>query len=76
MSSDTRELIGICEKLPEAQRAEVTDFARFLLARNTDFAWEQTISDPSPRPKLDEFVREALAEGSQPLHMPTDAGDQ
>lgn len=38
MSTDTRELIEICEQLPEAQRAEVTDFARFLLAKNQDAA--------------------------------------
>jgi hypothetical protein len=34
MSSETQELIRICEQLPAAQRAEVTDFARFLLARS------------------------------------------
>ena len=33
MSSETRELIQICEQLPEEQRIEVMDFARFLLAR-------------------------------------------
>lgn len=34
MSSDTKQLIEICEQLPQAQRSEVTDFARFLLAKN------------------------------------------
>lgn len=34
MSSDTKQLIEICEQLPEAQRVEVTDFARFLLAKS------------------------------------------
>ena len=67
MSIDTQELIRICEALPEEERAEVADFARFLLSRLEDDAWEQTISDPRPRPKLDGFVREALAEGSEPL---------
>lgn len=38
MSTDTRELVDICEQLPEAQRAEVADFARFLLAKNQDAA--------------------------------------
>jgi hypothetical protein len=33
MSTDTRELIEICAQLPEAQRDEVADFARFLLNR-------------------------------------------
>ena len=67
MSTDTQELIRICEQLPEEQRAEVTDFARFLLAKREDDAWERTIADPRPRPTLDEFVRQSLAEGSVPL---------
>lgn len=33
MSTETRELIDLCERLPEAERAEVADFARFLLAQ-------------------------------------------
>ncbi len=36
MSTETQELLDICKQLPEAQRAEVADFARFLLARNDD----------------------------------------
>ena len=67
MSTETKELIRICEQLPEEQRAEVADFARFLLAKREDAAWERSIADPRPRPKLDEFVREAIAEGSEPL---------
>ena len=63
----TEELISICQQLPDDQRAEVADFARFLLARHEDEAWERTIADSRPRPKLDEFVRGALAEGSEPL---------
>lgn len=34
MNVMTRELLSICEQLPEAKRVEVTDFARFLLARS------------------------------------------
>jgi len=34
MSTQTKELIEICEQLPEDQRAEVADFARFLLEKN------------------------------------------
>jgi hypothetical protein len=34
MSSDTRELIQISEQLPHAQRLEVIDFARSLLAKS------------------------------------------
>ena len=67
MSTDTRELVRICEQLPAEQRAEVADFARFLLAKREDDAWERTLNDPRPRPKLDQFVRESLAEGSEPL---------
>jgi len=67
MSIDTQELIQICEQLPETERAEVTDFARFLLSKHDDEAWERSIANPKPRPKLDEFVRAALAEGSEPL---------
>lgn len=63
----TQELISIFEQLPEEQRSEVADFARFLLAKQEDEAWEQTLADPRRRPKLDEFVRESLAEGDGPL---------
>ena len=64
MSGDTRELIEICEQLPQAKRVEVTDFARFLLAHHGDQRWEQLIDDPKHRPKLDEFLKQSLAEGS------------
>jgi hypothetical protein len=69
MSNETQELVQICEQLGQAQRAQVTDFARFLLDRQEDEAWERTIDDPRPRPKLEAFVREALAEGSEPLDL-------
>jgi hypothetical protein len=69
MSIETDELVKICAQLPETERAEVADFARFLLAKHEDEAWERTIADGRPRPKLDEFVRRALAEGSQPLDV-------
>ena len=38
MSTDTRELVRICEQLPEAKRLAVVDFARFLLTTNQDAA--------------------------------------
>lgn len=69
MSRDTQELIEICEQLPGQQRAEVADFARILLAKQTDEAWERSLRDAPPRPKLGEFVRESLAEGSGPLEL-------
>ena len=66
MSSDTQELVDICEQLPDLERAEVADFARFLLAKrknitDEDQVWERTIADGRRRPKLDElFVRRWL----------------
>jgi hypothetical protein len=69
MSNETRELVDICEQLPEAKRAEVADFARFLLARESDERWEGIIAESKPRPKLDAFLRESAAEGSEPLDL-------
>ena len=81
MSSETQELLDICEQLPDVERAEVADFARFLLAKrksipDEDEAWERTITDGRRRPKLDEFVRAAMAEGSEPLDPEAISRDQ
>lgn len=35
MSTETMEIVELCEALPAEKRAEVTDFARFLLDRST-----------------------------------------
>jgi hypothetical protein len=69
VSSETEEIIRLCEALPENKPTEVTDFARFLLAQQNDARWEQLLDDKQPRPKLEKFVREALAEGSEPLDL-------
>ena len=69
MSTETLELIEICERLPEAKRIEVADFARFLLAQQADERWEQIIADPTPKPRLDEFLKASRAEGSEPLDL-------
>ncbi len=69
MSTETQELIRICEALPENKRTEVTDFARFLLAQQDDERWEELLDDPRPRAKLEAFVRESLTEGSEPLDI-------
>jgi len=69
MSGETEELIRICDALPVVKRTEVTDFARFLLARETDEAWERSLGDPAGHPKLDAFVTDALAEGSESLDL-------
>ena len=69
MSADTQELIRICEALPEAKRAEVADFARFLLARQGDEEWERIVADPQRKPKLEAFLKESKAEGSEPMDL-------
>jgi hypothetical protein len=69
MSIDTQELIRICESLPEAKRAEVADFARFLLAREDDERWEQLIASDKRRPKLDAFLRQSAAEPATPMDL-------
>src|SRR5579884_1637655 len=66
MSTETRELIDICERLPEAKRAEVANFVRFLLAQQADERWEQIVADSRPMPKLDQFLKTSKAEGSEP----------
>lgn len=71
MSIDSQELVRLCDQLPDAARDEVADFARFLLAKHEDQAWERTIADGKPRPKLDEFVRASISEGSEPLDVDT-----
>jgi hypothetical protein len=68
MNVETEELIRICESLPEAKRAEVADFARFLLAREDDERWEQLIAF-GQRPKLDAFLRQSAAEPSTPMDL-------
>lgn len=69
MSTHTRELIEICERLPQAKRAEVADFARFLLVREAEEQWEQIVADTNPRPKLDAFLEQSKAQGSEPLDL-------
>lgn len=68
-SAETEKLNRICDALPEGKRTEVTDFARFLLARESEDAWERILGDPGGHPKLDVFVKEALAEGSETLDL-------
>ena len=61
------ELVRICESLPEAKQAEVTDFARFLLERESDERWESIVAEGEPRPKFEAFLRDAAAEEATPL---------
>ena len=67
MNSMAEELVRIWESLPEAQRNEVADFARFLAARQDDERWESLVAYPKPRPKLDAFLDESAKEGETPL---------
>ena len=67
MSSETEEIIRICEALPEAKRTEVADFARFLAARQNDEHWEQLLASPERRPKFDAFLRESAVEAEEPF---------
>ena len=69
MSTGTEELIRVCEALPPEKRAEVADFARFLLARQEDEAWERALDDNRPRPRLESFLRESAAEGDEPMDI-------
>ena len=67
MSIATEEIIRLCEALPDDKRAEVADFALFLLARQDDEKWEQILASEKPRPRLESFLRESAAEGEAPL---------
>jgi hypothetical protein len=67
MSSTTEEIMQVCEALPADKRPEVGDFARFLLARQDDEAWERRLAYPQARPRLNAFLRDSAAEGDEPL---------
>jgi hypothetical protein len=67
VSSTTEEIIRVCEALPVEKQSELADFARFLLARQDDDAWERLIAYPQARPRLDAFLRNSAAEGDEPL---------
>ena len=66
MSTATQEIVRLCEALPAEKRAEVADFARFLLQRTEhpdDVAWEQRLADSRSLPKLERFLQASAAEG-------------
>jgi hypothetical protein len=65
--SVTEEIIEVCKILPEEKQAEVVDFARFLVVRQDDEAWEARLAGSQPRPRLESFLRESAAEGDEPL---------
>jgi hypothetical protein len=63
--------------LPPDKQSAVLDFVLFVKHRGNqaastedgDAAWERIIADSRPRPKLDAYLREAAAEGEQPLDL-------
>ena len=69
MSSDTKEILDICESLSAGKRSAVIEFARFLRSQPDDDRWEQLISDPKRRPKLEAFVRESAEEPEEPMDL-------
>ena len=62
MISDTLDLLTVCGRLPPARRAEVADFARFLLSRESaDGATESTAgatAEEGPWPTPEAFFAE------------------
>jgi hypothetical protein len=67
MSATTEEIIRVCEALPAEKQAEIADFARFLLEREEDAAWESRISSTTPLPKLQTFLHQSATEADEPL---------
>lgn len=61
------EIIKELAKLSEAERHAV--FNKLCELAEGDQRWEEIIDDERPRPKLDAFVEEARAEGSEPLDL-------
>ena len=64
--------------LPPEKQSAVLDFVLFVKQRaetsaevesEGDAAWERIINDPRSRPKLEAFMEQAIAEGSEPLDL-------
>ena len=62
------EIINELPKLTEAERRAILDKLREL-AQVDDDRWEEIINEPMPRPKLQAFIEQATAEGSEPLDL-------
>ena len=62
------EIIQQLPKLSDAERQAVLDKLREL-AQVDDDRWEEIINEPTPRPKLQAFIEQATAEGSEPLDL-------
>ena len=64
--------------LPAEKQSSVLDYVMFIkhqvqaadeATEDGDAAWDRIIADPRPRPKLEAFMKEALAGGSEPLDL-------
>ena len=62
------EIIEQLPKLSPAERQAILDKLREL-AQVDDDRWEQIINEPMPRAKLEAFIEQATAEGSEPLDL-------
>jgi hypothetical protein len=69
MSSTTTEIIQVCEALPPDKQSELADFARFLLARQDDEAWERRLAYPQFQyPMPDGLILPSALNPDQPNH--------
>ena len=59
------EIIKELPKLSNAEPRAIPDKLREL-AQVDDDRWEEIINEPMPRPKLQAFIEQATAEGSEP----------
>ena len=62
------EIIKELPNLSEEERRAILDKLREL-AQVDDDRWEEIIKDPVPRPKLQTFIEQATAEGSEPIDL-------
>src|SRR5712692_5668761 len=62
------EIIKELPKLSDAERRAILDKLRELAQVDED-RWEEIINEPTPRPKLQAFIEQATAEGSEPLDL-------
>ncbi len=64
--------------LPAEKQSSVLDYVMFIkhqvqaadvVSDDGDAAWERIITDSRPRPKLEAFMKTAMADGSEPLDL-------
>jgi hypothetical protein len=63
------EIISELPRLTDAERRAILEKLREL-AHQDDAQWENIINDPRPLPKLEEFFRQAAAEGGEEALSP------